>query len=158
MARLTDKEREEILIEWKIGRSQNYLAKKYDCSPATINKLCKGIEQDSLEIVNSQMAINRALSHKSEQEVNTIHQEVNRQMQRENLVFGNAEKLANKLMMMADQIDSPVDLKTLAEANDKLAITLKVADRHAPKMDVTQQMAIQGSGTPVIQILEDKGV
>ena len=52
------------------------------------------------------------------------------------LINDNATKLANKLATMADQIDSPSDLKTLAEANDRLAITLKVADRHAPKQDI----------------------
>jgi len=52
-------------------------------------------------------------------------------IRRKNLIYGNAEKLAGKLSTMADQIDTPNDLKTLSEANDKLAVTLKVADRHA---------------------------
>ena len=136
MARLTDEQREQIIADWKIGESQNHLAKKYNCSPATVNKLCKGVPQDSKEIVNSQMAINRALSYKSEYEVNTIADKVNRQMKYEGLITDNATKLANKLNTMTDQIDEPQDLKYLVEANDKLAITLKVADRHAPKQDI----------------------
>ena len=47
------------------------------------------------------------------------------------LINDNATKLANKLATMADQIDTPYDLKTLVDANDRLAITLKVADRHS---------------------------
>ena len=49
------------------------------------------------------------------------------------LINDNATKLANKLSTMTDQVDEPQDLKYLVEANDKLAITLKVAERHAPK-------------------------
>jgi len=85
-----------------------------------------------------------------------VHNELhNEAIRREGLIFGNAEKLAKKLGTMSDQIDTPNDLKTLAEANDKLAITLRVADRHAPKIDVTQvQQATAGETTILIQ--EDK--
>jgi transcriptional regulator with XRE-family HTH domain len=85
-----------------------------------------------------------------------VHNELhNEHIRRENLIYGNAEKLASKLLTMADQIDTPNDLKTLSEANDKLAITLKVADRHAPKIDVTQ-LQQQGSTTTTVEIIEDK--
>jgi len=57
------------------------------------------------------------------------------------LINDNATKLAGKLNSMADEISEPQDLKHLVEANDKLAITLKVADRHAPKIDITQNQA-----------------
>jgi len=142
MARLTDQDREAILTDWKLGDTQNHLAKKYNCSPATVNKLCKGVIQDSREIVNTQMAVNRALEGKSEYEVNKIADKVNTKLRHEELINGNAMLLAGKLKTMAEQIDTPNDLKTLAEANDKLAITLKVADRHAPKIDITQQQQV----------------
>lgn len=74
------------------------------------------------------------------------------------LINDNATKLAGKLSTMADQIDNPTDLKTLVDANDRLAITLKVADRHAPKIDVTQMQAVQASGTTKIEIIEDRKV
>ena len=60
-----------------------------------------------------------------------------------NLINNNATKLANKLNMMTDEVAEAQDLKHLVEANDKLAITLKVADRHAPKIDITQNQAQQ---------------
>lgn len=74
------------------------------------------------------------------------------------LINDNATKLAGKLSTMADQIDNPTDLKTLVDANDRLAITLKVADRHAPKIDVTQMQAVQARGTTKIEIVEDRAV
>jgi len=49
------------------------------------------------------------------------------------LINDNATKLSAKLSKMVDEIEEPQDLRHLVEANDKLAITLKVADRHAPK-------------------------
>lgn len=61
------------------------------------------------------------------------------------LINDNATKLADKLNMMVDQIDEPQDLKHLVEANDKLAITLKVADRHAPKTEINNTNATQNN-------------
>ena len=53
MARLPAKEREErdnkILADWKVGISQNQLAKNYDVSPATINKICKNVDRCKIE-------------------------------------------------------------------------------------------------------------
>lgn len=53
MAKLNDDLKNKILADWKAGISQNQLAKRYDVSPATINKLCKGIEQSNIEQSNS---------------------------------------------------------------------------------------------------------
>jgi len=58
------------------------------------------------------------------------------QIRHKGLINSNAELIASKIPTMLEQIDSPSDLKTLAEANDRLAITLKVADRHAKSGDV----------------------
>lgn len=58
------------------------------------------------------------------------------QIRHKSLINSNAELIASKIPIMLEQIDSPSDLKTLAEANDRLAITLKVADRHAKSGDV----------------------
>lgn len=59
------------------------------------------------------------------------------QIRHKQLINSNAELIASKIPTMLEQIDSPSDLKTLAEANDRLAITLKIADRHAPKQDIS---------------------
>jgi len=136
MAKLTDDLKQKIIADWKAGVSQNQLAKRYDVSPATINKLCKGIEQSNVHLVNSQVSVITELNGKSEYEVNSITAEVNDKVRRHSLINNNAELIASKIPTMLDQIDSPSDLKTLAEANDRLAITLKVADRHAKSGDV----------------------
>ena len=45
MARLTDEIRAKIVDDFHLGKSQNWLATQYEVSPATINKLCKGLIQ-----------------------------------------------------------------------------------------------------------------
>jgi len=136
VAKLTEDIKQKIVADWKAGVSQNQLAKRYDVSPATINKLCKGIEQSNIHLVNSQVSVITELNGKSEYEVNSITAEVNDKVRRHSLINNNAELIASKIPTMLEQIDSPSDLKTLAEANDRLAITLKVADRHAKSGDV----------------------
>lgn len=136
MAKITEVLKLKIIADWKAGVSQNQLAKRYDVSPATINKLCKGIEQSNVHLVNSQVSVITELNGKSEYEVNSITAEVNDKVRRHSLINNNAELIASKIPTMLEQIDSPSDLKTLAEANDRLAITLKVADRHAKSGDV----------------------
>lgn len=45
MAKLTDDLKDKIISDFHIGKSQNWLATNYNLSPATINKLCKGLKQ-----------------------------------------------------------------------------------------------------------------
>lgn len=155
MAKLNDDIKERILADWKAGVSQNELARRYKVSPATINKLCKGIVQSNLNLVNAKVAVVSALSQKSECEVNSIEAEVNTKVKHLKLINDNATKLADKLSKMADDIDSANDLKTLVEANDRLAITLKVADRHAPKIELNNTNAQQNKTEMQINIIRD---
>jgi hypothetical protein len=94
MAKLTDDIKSKILADWSVGISQNQLAKKYNMSPATINKLCKGVEQSNVDLVNSKVAVITALQSKTEYEVNSIESEVNTKVRRSGLVFGGLESLA----------------------------------------------------------------
>lgn len=91
MAKLTDDIKQKILADWKVGISQNQLAKKYLMSPATINKLCKGIEQSNVELVNAKVSVITALNEKNEYEVNSIDEEVNSRLRRSGLVYGILE-------------------------------------------------------------------
>ena len=143
MAKLTDAIREAILADWKVGISQNQLAKNYAVSKATINKLCKGVEQINIEIVNTKVSLTRALQEKSEQELNSIDREVNDKLRRENLVYGFQERAIKKAGEMLDGIEQPQDLKHLIDGVDKASITLGVSQRHAPKSDVNLTNAQQ---------------
>lgn len=156
MARLNDEQRELILADYHTGQyTQRELAKKYECSTATINKLSKGKEPKHEAKVNALATAHVQLATESEQEVNAVHIEVNRIVEYTTLVNRIQNKALNKADTMLDQIDTPNDLKTLVEAVDKAAITLKVAERHAPKIDISQQTAVQSTTPTVIQYIED---
>ena len=146
MARLNDKQRELILADYHTGHyTQRELSKKYEVSTATINKLTKGKEPKHEHKVNAIVKATGDLYAESEQnehEVNAVHKVIEDKTRYLRLINDNASKLAGKLNTMIDQIDTPSDALTLANANDRLAITLKVAERHAPKIDVTQNQAV----------------
>lgn len=158
MARLTDDDREKILSDFHIGKSQNELAKKYHCSPATINKLCKGIVPKYKDKVNAVVSIKSELSKESEYQSKCFDEEVNDQLRRANLVFNATEKILQLSSSMAeknskqvvmkvkeyskengsseslDKIDVELDssdLKNLADTVDKASLTLGVNQRHS---------------------------
>ena len=125
MARLTDKQRDQILADWSTGQwSQNQLSKRYSVSPATINKLCKDVEQHNADLVNTQTMINIDLVGKSESEVNSIHKAVDERTK--HLMFFNNSALKNQnlynkgLEAIEDEIKNADDkdaAKSIAIAN-----------------------------------------
>ena len=151
MAKITNEIKEKILADWKVGVSQNQLAKNYNFSKATINKICKDVEQTNIELVNTKVSLTRALQEKSEQEVNSIEREVNDKLRRESLVYGFQEKAIKRAGDMLEGIDAAQDLKHLVDAVDKASITLKVSDRHAPKQDINLTNATQNVVTVEIE-------
>ena len=150
MARLTDKQRDMIISDFNIGVSQNQLALKYECSPATINKLCKGLEPKYKDKVNTVVAIKSELSKESEYQSECFDKEVNDKLRREGLVFNATEKLLKKASQMieknsvVDKINvgdgvqnfeprelNTSDFKNLIDTIDKASITLGINPRHA---------------------------
>ena len=141
---LSDKEKSLIIADYKTGQySQRELSKKHNVSIGTVNKLTKDIETSNEHIVNAQKSVLIANATLPNDEMNAIMNAATNKFRREGLINNNAELIASKIPTMLEQIDSPSDLKTLAEANDRLAITLKVAERHAPKSDTN--VAIQNN-------------
>ena len=134
MARLTDKDRELILADYHTGQYTNRaLAKKFEVTHVTIGKIVKGLEPKYKEIVTTQVAINTELAEASIQEVTSVTNEVTKLTRYTDLVHRIQEKALGKAENMLDSIEAPSDLKLIVEAVDKAAITLKVAERHAPK-------------------------
>ncbi len=150
MARLTDKQRDMIISDFNIGVSQNQLALKYKCSPATINKLCKGLEPKYKDKVNTVVSIKSELSKESEYQSECFDKEVNDKLRREGLVFNATEKLLKKASQMIDKnsvVDkinvgdgvqnfeprelNTSDFKNLIDTIDKASITLGINPRHA---------------------------
>ena len=107
MARLTGETRNKILDDFHLGKSQNWLANEYEVSPATINKLCKGLIPKYKDKVNTVSAIKSEILQESEYLVNTFDKEVNTRVQHL-LLFQNSalknQKKANELLELTDDM------------------------------------------------------
>ena len=112
MARLTEQKKKDILNKFHLGWSQNKLAKEFEVSPATINKLCKGVTPKLVNEVNTQIAINTKLSTESECQVNAFDKEVNDKMRRQGLVFG----------LMENVIKSNIEISQKGTVEDKINV------------------------------------
>lgn len=113
MARLNDDQRQKILAQFHAGASQNELAKRFEVSPATINKLCKGIEPKNVDKVNTLTRIKTELAAQSEYEVNAIHSEVEERTK--HILFFNAAAIRNVQEAMNEPCASQQDFKARAE-------------------------------------------
>lgn len=117
MARLTDAQREKIMAEFHVGRSQNELAKIYEVSPATINKLCKGLVPKNLDKVNALTRIGIDMAAQSECEVNAINKEVDERTKHIQFFTNCAVLNVKESMAMACADQS--DYKSRAETINK---------------------------------------
>ena len=139
MAKLTKTDKELILADYKAGISQNQLAKRYELSKSTINGICKGIEQENEHLANALIANTIELNEKSEHERTAIIKIVDEAVRRQNAVFSVTEKALRVADKLLDQTDTMSDVKMAVDLADRASLTLKVNDRHAPKIEVTQQ-------------------
>lgn len=160
MARLTKAEKEHILADYHTGQfSIRALAIKHTIGKTTIANLVKDIKPKNKDNVDILVAVHTELSEQSGQEVDSVKQIVDKKTEHLKLINDNATLLAGKIKTLAENPkNTSYDVKTLVDANDKLAITLKVADRHAPKIDVTQMQQNNTSQATTVNIIEDKVV
>lgn len=133
MARLTDKQREDIRNQLILGESQYAIARDYEVSTATVNKIFKTISEDEFlaKEVKDEIAIKSKLSIQSESLVKAFDTKVNEHLRRSNLVFEVQEKAVVKAGELIDYIDNPKDLKDLIDGVDKASLTLGVNQRHS---------------------------
>jgi len=113
VARLNDDQRARILADFHAGKSQQALAKKYEVSTATINKLCKGVVPKHADKVNALVSIRTALSEESEHEVNAVHKEVDERTR--HVLFFNSMALRNVKEAMEMDCESQFDFRARAD-------------------------------------------
>jgi len=160
VAKLTDDIKKDIVAKWKAGWTQGNLAKEFEVSKATINKLCKNVEQENIEIVNAQIAVKTQLAGKSEQEVNAITQVVDERTK--HIDFFNNSLLKNQSLVNKahNQIEKDI------EDNPNLAPTYLPAINTASQATARNresilgknpdtQVNIQNNNTVVSLTLED---
>lgn len=176
MARLKQETKDKILAEFHIGKSQNWLATKYECSPATVNKICKGVIPKYKEKVNTVATIKTELNSESEYQSECFDKEVNDLLRRKNLVYGASEKLLQRTQQMIEdnktfekvnigdgvqqfeprELNSS-DYKNLADTIDRSSITLGVNDRFSQSSVQVNQALMQNDSKAItkVEIIED---
>lgn len=121
MAKITDEIRAKILDEFHLGKSQNWLANEYEVSPATINKICKGVTPKYKEKVNIVSSIKSEILQESKFLSECFDKEVNTRTQYlllfQNSALKNQAK-ANELL------ESTEDMKDI-ESHSRLTKTNK---------------------------------
>lgn len=167
MARLTESKREDIKNALLLGDSQYKVAQDFEVSPATVNKIFKGLDKSLItqteRIVNDEVAIKSILATQSERFCKSFDDKVNEQLRRQNLVFDATEKVIKKAIdiinsgKVTDKLNigdgiqqfkprelNTTDIKNLADAVDRASITLGINQRHSnSQINVNTQNNIQ---------------
>lgn len=122
MAKLTETLKEKILADFHAGKTQNSLAKIYSLSKATINKLCKGVDPENINIVNTLTAIETVLLGKSEQKVNAVRSEVSERIKHidffNNATIKNLQLMTKKLGANTSIVDHRVAQAAIKDGRD----------------------------------------
>ena len=101
MPRVDEEVKKQILADFHAGKTQKSLARSYNVSSATINKLCKGLTPKNTDKVNALVYVTTELSTQSEREVNAVLSEVNDKLKQvqffNNATIKNISTLSKKI-------------------------------------------------------------
>lgn len=98
--------------QWQIGLHSDYIAAKV-----------KIVEKKTTENTTT---------------ISTLDEIADEAILNKGLVYGVTQKALKKLNKMIDEMDNANDIKTAIEASDRASLTLRVNERHAPKVEVSQ--------------------
>ena len=125
MAKITDEIRAKILDEFHLGKSQNWLANEYEVSPATINKICKGITPKYKEKVNIVSSIKSEILQESKFLSECFDKEVNTRTQYlllfQNSALKNQAK-ANELLELTEDMKDIESHSRLTKTNKETVL------------------------------------
>lgn len=152
MAKITDEIRAKILDEFHLGKSQNWLANEYEVSPATINKICKGVTPKYKEKVNIVSSIKSEILQESKFLSECFDKEVNTRTQYlllfQNSALKNQAK-ANELLELTE------DMKDI-ESHSRLTKTNKETVLGKDPETVINNANVQSNDTAMqINIIRD---
>ena len=152
MAKITDEIRAKILDEFHLGKSQNWLANEYEVSPATINKICKGVTPKYKEKVNIVSSIKSEILQESKFLSECFDKEVNTRTQYlllfQNSALKNQAK-ANELLELTE------DMKDI-ESHSRLTKTNKETVLGKDPETVINNSNVQSNDTAMqINIIRD---
>jgi transcriptional regulator with XRE-family HTH domain len=146
MARKYDKD--ALLADYHTGiYTQRQLADRHGISPAMVNRITKGLEKKTAELVNKKVEVNQESKQLSEQEVNAVNEAVHFKEQMLNDIQLFSRKAMQKAGDLLDNTDSGSDFKAILDGVDKLSITTGINERHAKPTQVQQNTQNNGEKT-----------
>lgn len=152
----------EIEDYYRSGMPSPQICKKFGISKSSLSERIKQYEwvvsEQITELTNNAAMAVKSISELPKGQQRAVTEIIEEKLRFSSLINGNAELIASKIPAMLNQIDSPSDLKILAEANDRLAITLKVADRHAKSGDVNVSTTAAVQNNVTVNKEEVKGI
>ena len=167
MAKLSEPVKKLIIADHLTGKfSQRELAKKYNLSTSTINKITKGLDAKNEHLVNAQVALLSARETLPPEQTNAIANAARDEFYNRRLIENATQKNLAKITEMLDkntkyekvgvgdgvQNFEPVELnandyKALQDAIDKASLTLGVNPRFSNttinNANVSQESQIQ---------------
>ena len=140
MARLTENDKKLIVADYHTGKfSQRDLAKRFNVSLGTISNLTKDIEPQNEHLVNAQLSVLSAKAELPNEQMNAVLNTAQELSLNKGLCFGVTQKALRIADKLLDQTDTTMnDVKLAVELADRASLTLKVNERHAPKVELTQ--------------------
>ena len=113
MARLTDDTKQKILADFHAGMTRRGISRKYEISPATVNKLCNGIEPKNVDKVIALSRIKTELAEQSVHEVNAVNTAVDERTK--HVLFFNSAAIRNVKEAMDEPCNNQHEFKARAE-------------------------------------------
>ena len=104
----------DIVADWRTGAfSQQELADKHKVSKGAVNKLCKGIEQDTAAIVTAGIEFRQALAGHDDRNVTAVTAVIDDRMR--HIEFFNSAAVKNVTEAMAMRCEGQNDFKARAD-------------------------------------------
>ncbi len=137
---------QDIVADWRTGEfSQQELADKHKVSKGAVNKLCKGVEQDTAPIVTAGIQYRQALAAHDDRNVTAVTAVVDEKMR--HIEFFNNSAIRNVKEAMDLSCASQFEFKARAETilKGREAVLGKTADTaiqinnsaaEAPKLEI----------------------
>ena len=146
MARLTDSQKEDLLAEYHTGQySKNELAKKYNTSHTTVNKITKDIEPKHKDKVSTISAMKAELFQESFKEVSAVETAIEKRT-KHLIYFQNSalenQRIANELLRDADKLQ---DVESHSRITSKNKDTVLGKE---PDININNTNAQQNNFTP----------
>lgn len=103
-----------IVAEWRTGEySQQGLADKHKVSKGIVNKLCKGVEQDTASIVTAGAEYRLALAAHDDRNVTAVHEAVEERTK--HIQFFTSVAIKNVQEAMAERCENQNDYRARAD-------------------------------------------